>query len=374
MAQLLLRTSGVNQPIVSIPHPVLGNCRRSGVSFIYTEEGRSVVRINRFGFRDREHALPKMPGTFRIGILGDSYAEAYQVEQSSTFWALLEGALNDCEVMPGRVEVLNVGVSGYGTAQEFIMLRKYALAFSPDVAILPFLTGNDIRSNSRRLEPSAAVRPFFYIHEADRLMPDMSFRRSEEFAAAEKEPWRRLRLSLDEVRLIQMLGLARTRSRGLRAADALAPILEQGLDKQVYVSEASPDWADAWLVAERLVKAMAMEAEAHGARFLVVSLSNGIQVHPDKRITEAFLQQRGLEGIFYSDRRLADFGRREGIEVLLLAPALQSIARATRAYMHGFGERLGTGHWNEQGHRHAAWILASALCKGFSPVALPPLG
>ena len=51
-----------------------------------------------------------------------------------------------------RVEVLNFGCDGYGTAQEFILLRDRVWRYAPDVVVLAVFTGNDIRNNSLVLE------------------------------------------------------------------------------------------------------------------------------------------------------------------------------------------------------------------------------
>ncbi len=49
-------------------------------------------------------------------------------------------------------EIINFGVSGYGTAQELQILRHRVWDYSPDMIILAFLTGNDVRNNSRALQ------------------------------------------------------------------------------------------------------------------------------------------------------------------------------------------------------------------------------
>jgi hypothetical protein len=43
----------------------------------WRNEGENYVRINSQGFHDHERALIKQPGTLRIAVLGDSYAEAF---------------------------------------------------------------------------------------------------------------------------------------------------------------------------------------------------------------------------------------------------------------------------------------------------------
>ncbi|MBU1849701.1 MAG: hypothetical protein KKH40_03155, partial [Nanoarchaeota archaeon] len=48
-------------------------------------------------------------------------------------------------------EVINLGVSGYGTDQELILLQKEGLKYNPDVVILGFYLENDKPDNSKEL-------------------------------------------------------------------------------------------------------------------------------------------------------------------------------------------------------------------------------
>jgi hypothetical protein len=43
------------------------------------------------------------------------------------------------------------GLSGFGTAREYMMLRAYGLRYKPDLVVM-FFVGNDISDNSRRLQ------------------------------------------------------------------------------------------------------------------------------------------------------------------------------------------------------------------------------
>jgi len=118
------------------------------------EEGSACIRINRYGVRQGDRAPAKPPGTFRVAVLGDSFIEAFQVSDEQTFCAQLERRLQDCSALTDRrVEVLNFGVSGYGTAQQLLMLRHYVWQYQPDVVVLAFFPGNDLRNNSAELEP-----------------------------------------------------------------------------------------------------------------------------------------------------------------------------------------------------------------------------
>src|SRR2546423_4830587 len=132
--EVFLRAVGFTYPIFYQPDEVCGYALRPRMQGWYRKEGAAFVRINSEGLRDREHSKQKPPNTFRIAVLGDSYAEAFQVEQDAAFWSVLERRLNDCSVLEGRkVEVINFGVSGYGTAQELLTLRERVWDYSPDV-------------------------------------------------------------------------------------------------------------------------------------------------------------------------------------------------------------------------------------------------
>ena len=125
--------------------------------------------------RDREHDIAKPPGVLRVAVLGDSYAEAMQLPMAQAFWAVLERELAGCGALDGRpVEVINFGVSGYGTAQELLTLRHDAWRYDPDLVVLAFLTGNDVRNNSRGLDGDPD-RPYF-VERDGRLVPDEGFR------------------------------------------------------------------------------------------------------------------------------------------------------------------------------------------------------
>ena len=138
-------------------------------------KAEAYIRINSAGLRDREHTKIKPANTLRLAILGDSYAEALQVSMKETFWAVLERELAKCPYLSGRqVEVINFGVSGYGTAQELMTLRHKVWDYSPDIVILAFLTGNDVTDNLRAFG-SDPMRPYF-VYRNGELVLDDSFR------------------------------------------------------------------------------------------------------------------------------------------------------------------------------------------------------
>lgn len=363
-----LRVAEFSYPSLYVVDETTGHRLRPGVEGCWEEEGVSQVRISSDGLRDREHQREKPANTIRIAVIGDSYAEALQVPMEAAFWKVLERELNRCGAFDKKmVEVINFGVSGYGTAQELLTLQNRVWAWSPDIVVLAFLTGNDVVNNSKALEPDKA-RPFF-VEKDGALALDRSFIRTPAYRMKSSRSWRIIQAASDYSRTIQLLNRLKNRWQQRPApvdpAADKAPGKEAGLDDAIYRAPESAQWQDAWNVTEGLILMMRDEVRARGARFVVATLSSGIQVHPDADVRGQFMRRLGVPDLFYPDRRISNLCERNGIEVLTLAPELQQYAERNRVFLHGFGNtRLGTGHWNEKGHRLAGEIMAERLCKG----------
>lgn len=129
-----------------------------------TGEYRVPVELNRFGLvgpevSDRRQVSEGVEQPFRIAILGDSVTEAFQVEPALAYPRLLEKRLNDLSGYD-RYEVLNFGVTSYGTVKEAYVLEKEVMRFSPDLVILGFFVGNDFTDSlGEEINPEAKFSP-----------------------------------------------------------------------------------------------------------------------------------------------------------------------------------------------------------------------
>ena len=65
------------------------------------------------------------------------------MRQDSTFSAVLERYLNNNKI---RAEVINAGVSRFGTAEELVFLEEEGFKYHPDVVVLGFFA-NDFEDN-----------------------------------------------------------------------------------------------------------------------------------------------------------------------------------------------------------------------------------
>ncbi len=364
LAEIVLRVAGFSYPNFYRYDLHTGAALRPGAAGWWREEGEAFVRINAKGMRDdREIPVEKTPEVFRIAILGDSYAEAFQVDVSKTFWRLLEEKLNSCGFAPGkRVEVLNFGVSGYSTAHELIALRERVKPFAPDLVLLAFLSGNDVRDNSQAIA-GPYPRPYFHLKNG-RLTEDTTFREQWIFKLKSSLPWQWFQAVSDYLRLIQLLNKVKNvAGQPLSAPRSEGAVEEIGLDDHIYLSKPPQVWEEAWQLTEALVTAVRDESLRQGARFLLVTLTNPGQVPPDPTAMRRHAQRIGEPDLFYPERRMRALAQREGLDAVFLAEAFARHAAERKVYLHGFpNTQLGGGHWNEQGHRLAAEILAKHLC------------
>jgi len=362
--ELLLRLADYSAPVWYQPDPYLGWRLRPGVRGLFTAEGRAHVSVNSAGFRDREHQLDKPEGVYRIAVLGDSYSEAMQVPMQSAYWAQLPGRLAACGFRRGReVEVLNFGVAGFGTAQQLLLLESVAMRYQPDLVLLQFTNGNDVRNNSFALEEEKQ-RPFFMLDARGRLRVDDSFAYSEAHLRRSSLSSTLLRKLSDRSRVVQLLRAA-SRAPLLSRAHAAAGGMEAGLETAVLAEPRSVLWQDAWRLTEALIARTREAAARNGAELLLVTVPYAVQVHPDRGVREPLKAKLGVPDLFYPDRRIAAFAARHGIPALTLAPEMLKIAETRRVALHGFrNAQPGFGHWNEQGHAAAAALIAQKLCGG----------
>ena len=383
MTEIFLRVIGYTYPIFYETDYYRGFALRPGMEGHYQREGESDVRINSDGLRDREHAKAKPADTVRIAVLGDSFSEAMHVPMEQTFWSLLEGRLKECNVFPGKqVEVINFGVSGYGTAQELLTLQQRVWSYSPDIVVLAFTTYNDIYDNSRALSKTEEVPYFFYRN--GELVYDASFRESKGYRQRDSRLNRLGRWFHDHLRFVQLIHsiqftakLRLTDWRNRRRAQSqpspsqadpakrTTPLTEAdiGVDNMIYLEPRHDNWREAWRVTEGLIVEMRNEVTQKGSRFVLVTLSNAVQVYPNQVVRQNFMKRLGLTTMFYPDLRLKDLAQRENIELVSLAEPMQLYADQNKAFLHGFGSDLGNGHWNAEGHRLAATLIAQKLCQ-----------
>jgi hypothetical protein len=129
-------------------------------------DGSWEFRTNAQGFRDDEnYEYQKPAGQRRVLVLGDSHALGFEVRQSATFSKQLEQRLRAKGI---DTQVLNTGISGFGTAEELMFLEHEGMKYLPDAVVLAFFANDfddNVESNlyelnsGRLLERNASYTP-----------------------------------------------------------------------------------------------------------------------------------------------------------------------------------------------------------------------
>lgn len=366
-----LRGAGISYPYFYIPDPIVGYAHKPYAEGWWEKEGRAYIQISSAGFRDHEHTKEKPSGTFRVAVIGDSYTEALQVPISQTYWAIAEEKLGECVALkPRKIEVLNFGVSGYGTAQEWLLLQYKVWDYAPDLIVLAFFTGNDIRDNSLALSGDQ-MRPYFAIQDGE-LSADTRFRQTLTYRMQSIPLTSEL---FEFSRVLQVVREAKYRLSGFvreRAVRADRPLetaaTQMPLESFVYQEPREDAWKDAWRVTEALLDEIRKDADLHGAQFLLVTLSNPMQVHPDPRQRRQYAEALGVPDLLYPDRRLASWAERKRAQWTGLAEPMAAYASARQTFLHGFANAtMGDGHWNADGHRVAGGLITESVCSMQGP-------
>ncbi|MCV3217369.1 SGNH/GDSL hydrolase family protein [Plectonema radiosum NIES-515] len=378
-----LRIAGIEYPAFYVVDEHRGWVGQPNVSGWYRTEGESYAQFNSDGFRDGKHTKVKPENTLRIALLGDSMVEALQVPFSQGFGAITERELSTCPTLAGqKVEVINFGISGYGTAQELITLREKVWNYSPDIVLLAFLTLNDVIDNSHSLSQKLefdqlfSLRPYFIMKNGNLVFDTTENDRS-------KNSWwnKNYAKIKSHLRILQLFNQLRTDFRGLPTVkkSTVRDLQSIGVEERVkllswghdvYKQPTDPDWQQAWQVTEGLISLMHHEVIAKGADFTVVTLSGFAPVYPDPSVRQQYMQAFGVTDLFYPEKRITDLGEKSGFSVLNLGEPFQAYADQNKVCVSGFAKTgLCGGHWNAVGHELAGKMIASKLCEKLTSIA-----
>jgi lysophospholipase L1-like esterase len=225
--------------------PELGWAPIPNAAASFTGTRTVTVRNNSLGLRDVEPAGGNKPAVL---FLGDSFVWGYDVEANERFTERLRAELP-------AARIVNAGVPGYGTDQEYLLLARIWDMVRPDIVVLMFCTGNDRADNSANMRNGGYYKPYL-ARGADGAW----------HFAGQPVPRSRHVYFRDNA-LARHLWLARAAVTG-------------------YVQIAHPE-IEVPDPTERLIDMMRAMVEARGAKFLV-----GLQYHETR--LEEFLRARGV--------------------------------------------------------------------------------
>jgi lysophospholipase L1-like esterase len=319
----------------------------------FRQEFRTDVSINSLGLRGPEVQAEKAPGSLRVLVLGDSYAEGLQVPWEDLLSTRLETTLNDG---PGpRVEVINGGVSGYGTADELLLLEKLGWSLKPDLVLIAFCVHNDVGNNLERPLYDFSAQPPRRREGPPPSSTALAVLRLKEFLSRHSQLYQLVRDRTAGLRgddLTQKLGVRR---RGGNAA-ARGGLTLGGLDYTSWFLDPPPVGLGRGLdYTRQLLGRIQEEGREHGTRVMAVWIPIRDQVS-DRR-WKSLQEKLGLRPDSRSrpQQQLSTMAQALGLEAVDLLPTFRAAPEPEALYF------AIDGHWTPAGHALAAEALTPTL-------------
>jgi lysophospholipase L1-like esterase len=296
------------------------------------------VKINSQGLRDDKVSYQKPPEECRILALGDSFTVELEVEKEQVWTEVLEELLNTKKA----AQVINAGTRGYGSDQEYLFLKEEGLKYSPDLVLVAFFT-NDVLSNRLdHQEGRKYAKPRFVLRDGQLHLINVP---------PPQPPANPLK-SLSK--LLERSYLYRFARQVLETSSPE----ELPAYFQVYQTDYTPEWEEAWEVTEAILVEMQRLAESADAQLFVCYLPEQNQVSDSKWNQMALYSG---EASSYDRERpnhlLGELCARNGIPYLDLTPAFRQHIAAGKPYPY-FPVNA---HFNVEGNRLAAQLIYEYL-------------
>jgi hypothetical protein len=335
-------------------HPVIGWSQVPNKSYHYWLDGKEIrVAFNSRGFHDVEHPLRKPSGTKRIVVVGDSFAEALQVNLDETFFRRLEVKLNQCGSRTW--EAINLGVGDFGTTQEWVALTQIGLNYSPDVVICQIFPLNDICNNTLELcdlckSVNDRYRPYFTLSDGElhltSAQPVRNFLRRYfvSYGVAEHKilKSRRQTQEADLERFYEQ----RSQEMGLAPLGPLLYTYVSDQDQPEIISHG-------WRITEKIFEKMIFFCREKNIQFIpvVVPFEPCVRAKSWKAFTAADPSRKMVRD--YPEQRLGRLFGRLGVPCVFLNEPFEQNSDRVLPYIGG--------HFNAEGHRVTAEALYSKM-------------
>lgn len=290
------------------------------------------ISINQEGLRDSEHSYEKTEGIYRILLLGDSFVEGLQVPLEQTIGKQLETRLSSSTTGP-IYEVINAGVSRFGTDNEILFYDFLGRNYDPDMVIL-FFFYNDLYDNIEE--------PYFLL-EGGAIRPIVPKPMNVLGLAGELRSW-----LWDHFHVYRLLTVIWNLMNYL--VELAGPRVSGG-GGIPFLLEDPADQAAAMELTGALLEDFNGELASEGRNLLVVGIGemSAIEGTDDNNPspTEAI------------NRRLGEVLDERGVEYIDLIPGFRSDYSVTGNGLFWPGD----GHWNSAGHTLAAELILERTTK-----------
>ena len=345
-----------------IPDPVLGWRLKPNIQFTKADEGHIFQRVkfNSHGWRDKEHDYAKPAGVVRIVVLGDSYMEGSSVEFENIFSSQLAHILK--ERGKSNVEVINLGVSGYGTLQEYYVLKNEGVRYHPDLVLLGFFFGNDLSDNSSDLKKERVGERTTNYTNRPYLLPG-----PENEWKVKPVNYQQIKANYDErVHKFEQVPFWQ-KSHLYRVFHPLLPEWEAEVNSRnrahsrhsmdAHFCNEDDTYKSAWIITRRILTRVKQEASYAHSELVVFTVPFLYEADPLRIQKDEILRNQindlCLDPPIGYDRLKAILNQLQ-IQWIDLLPVFRNVAPKQELYLPDL-------HWNEKGHRLAALQVAQFL-------------
>lgn len=135
---------------------------------------RFYVSTNAYGFHTKEF-YPKLPGFYRVLILGDSFMYGYNASQEHTVAVQLEELIR--KNIYSKIEVFSLGVASYSGVRYSVLVDLYLNFLKPDIVIVA-IDQSDFEEDLQRISDynlHADGAPY-YLKNADAMISNQNRR------------------------------------------------------------------------------------------------------------------------------------------------------------------------------------------------------
>jgi lysophospholipase L1-like esterase len=324
--------------------------KRNVSSAIVSDEYKINVQYNAEGWRGPDRRFSRPPNVFRIAVLGDSFVDGYTIPVQDRFTEVLETSLKP------QFDVINLGVAGYSTDQELLLLDQEGWKFEPDLVVLAFYY-NDVWGNGSRhfSESTRTQKPVFSLDTAGNLsLSNVPVPYPTSSLQDRLRLYDLVRTTVKKNRMLHSAAVNAGLADNVRPNDSRpAPTGAAGGAEEfaIYHSTETPELAREWSITQALLRKMNQEAVQHGAQLMVLYVPTRIELSPAEWSSAHLPPDYNPSAVV---RRLVKICQAEGI------PCLDPSDRFTTAGTNRL-YYLRDPHWNAAGHHLVGETLAEYI-------------
>ena len=283
--------------------------------YLTTEGEKALVVQNKLGHRGPNYGSRTSDGKKRVLVLGDSFTEGSHVGEEELFTNIIAKSHSNLEMM-------NAGIGGWSSVQEYLYLRDIGINLHADLVLLMFFE-NDLEENCLSFYPSIGPRPFASIQNGQLVITEKP----------SPDEWRKYVLPLPFALQLNQSSLAYHFFNFRVYQRVRAAYLNQLAAEDVKKIDAYPKMEITRVIFQKMHKML----KDRGILFAVGLIPSNQDA------------QRGSSAIHPP---LLSFCKEQGIPCIsLLQPLKEEYDKGSNPYFSI------DGHWNRIGHRAASEVL-----------------